>query len=195
MADKELKNIFLSASIPVAERHPKYFETCDLTAIRDAVVALTSIVIKDYRLIWGGHPAITPIISRVLKTFGCNVSDHMWLYQSKWFDNEFPEENADIPMIILTAKKDDQYESLKEMRTQMIGENKYAAAFFIGGMEGVEEEYYLLKSIHPDCPIFPIASTGAAARIIFDKQDSHYDVELLGNLAYMSLFREIMKKI
>lgn len=195
MASKELKNIFLSASIPVTERHHKYIETCDVTAIRDAIIAFTSVVLKDYRLIWGGHPAITPIISRVLKTFDCSVSDHMWLYQSKWFWNKFPKENENIPKIILTEKKDSLHDSLKEMRTRMIGGNKFAAAFFIGGMEGVEIEYNLLKNIHPDCSVFPIASTGAAAKILFDQQKETFDIELEENLAYMSLFRKILKII
>jgi len=40
MATRELKNIFLSASIPLPERDPKYYETADVIAIRDAVIAL-----------------------------------------------------------------------------------------------------------------------------------------------------------
>ncbi len=42
MAKQELKNIFLSASIPLKERDEKYFNTADIIAIRDAVIALTT---------------------------------------------------------------------------------------------------------------------------------------------------------
>ena len=35
-----VKNIFLSASVPLEERDPKYFESADVIAIRDAVIAL-----------------------------------------------------------------------------------------------------------------------------------------------------------
>ncbi len=33
--------------------------------------------------------------------------------------------------------------------------------------EGVEDEYKLFKEAHPDVPVFPIASTGAASRILY----------------------------
>ena len=195
MDEPKVKNIFLSASIPFTERNKKYINTCDVTSIRDAVIALTSVVIKDYRLIWGGHPAITPVISRVLNILEYNVSEHVMLYQSKWFVEQFPKENKDMPKVVLTEKKDSLEESLLEMRNKMIGNNEFMAAFFIGGMEGVEIEYDMFKQFHPDTPMFPIASTGAAAKILFNKHKNEYDIELENNLAYMSLFREIIKQI
>ena len=51
MASEKLKNIFLSASIPLEERNPKYFETADIIAIRDAVIALTTIVLPRHKLV------------------------------------------------------------------------------------------------------------------------------------------------
>ena len=51
MASEQLKSIFLSASIPSQERHKKYFETADIIAIRDAVIALTSTLLPHYRLV------------------------------------------------------------------------------------------------------------------------------------------------
>ena len=62
-----MKNIFLSASIPLPERHPKYYNTADIIAIRDAVIALASVVIDKHRIIWGGHPSITPLINFVIE--------------------------------------------------------------------------------------------------------------------------------
>ena len=62
MAKEQLKNIFLSASIPLKERDPKYFNSADIIAIRDSVIALATVVLPNHRLIWGGHPSITPII-------------------------------------------------------------------------------------------------------------------------------------
>ena len=61
MAEEQLRNIFLSASIPLPERDPKYIDSADIIAIRDAVTALIDVVIPEYRLIWGGHPSITQI--------------------------------------------------------------------------------------------------------------------------------------
>lgn len=60
----KMKNIFLSASIPLPERDEKYIGTADIIAIRDAVIALTTVVLPHHRLIWGGHPSITPLIKQ-----------------------------------------------------------------------------------------------------------------------------------
>jgi hypothetical protein len=77
------------------------------------------------------------------------------------------------------------------MRQSMIGSADFAAGVFIGGMEGVEEEYYLFREQHPDKPVFPIASTGAAARILFERH-SQDQPELLDELRYLSLFRRLL---
>ena len=53
----------------------------------------------------------------------------------------------------------------------------------------------MFKQIHPEILTFPIASTGAAAKILFNKHKNDYNIELENNLAYMSLFREIIKRI
>ncbi len=53
MVTNEIKNIFLSASIPLPERDLKYIETADIIAIRDAVIALTTVVLPKHRIIWG----------------------------------------------------------------------------------------------------------------------------------------------
>ena len=65
MAKKNLNQIFLSASIPLPERDPIFYQTADFIAIRDAVRALATIVIPKAHLVWGGHPAITPLIRYV----------------------------------------------------------------------------------------------------------------------------------
>jgi hypothetical protein len=38
----------------------------------------------------------------------------------------------------------------------------FSAAVFIGGMEGVEREFSIFRTFHPQTPAFPIASTGSA---------------------------------
>ena len=57
--NNEIKNIFLSASVPLPERDPQYIETADIIAIRDAVIAFVTTVLPYHRIIWGGHPSIT----------------------------------------------------------------------------------------------------------------------------------------
>ena len=52
MVTNKIKNIFLSASIPLPERDPKYIKTVDIIAKRDAVIALTTVVLPHHRIIW-----------------------------------------------------------------------------------------------------------------------------------------------
>ncbi len=187
-------NVFLSASVPQKERDPKYFDTADVIAIRDSVIALASTVLanEEYRLIWGGHPSITPLIALVLDRLGLKMSDRVTLYQSREFEKFFPPENEDVGIRVITEKKENRNASLLLMRQEMIGDNDYAAAVFIGGMEGVEDEYAMFKECHPDKPCFPIASTGAAAKLLFEEKKGEFDERLGTELSYKSLFKELL---
>ena len=191
MASEQM-NIFLSASIPLPERDPKYIDTADVIAIRDSVLALATVVLPQYRLVWGGHPSITPLIAQVLHHFGREANNHVTLYQSLYFERLFPLENESVAHIIKTPDLGDREKSLFEMRTQMIRDNQFVAAFFIGGMEGVDEEYKMFTSFHKDAKIYPIASTGAAAKLIYDTSPAHFDERLVTELTYTSLFKELL---
>ena len=85
MVSKELENIFLSASIPLNNRDAKYFGSADVISIRDAVIALTTALVPHYRIIWGGHPSITPLINYVMQKIEKKIQDHFILYQSDFF--------------------------------------------------------------------------------------------------------------
>lgn len=89
MASEQL-NIFLSASIPQPVRDPKYIDTADVIAIRDAVLALATVVLPNYRLVWGGHPSITALIAQVLNHADKQANEHVTLYQSRFFEKFFP---------------------------------------------------------------------------------------------------------
>lgn len=203
MAKQELKNIFLSASIPLKERDPKYFDSADIIAIRDSVIALATVVLPNHRLIWGGHPSITPIIYYVMERLGLKVQDHVLLYQSKFFEKFFPEDNNKFENVILTENiQNDKDKSLLHMRERMLSEWKFAAAVFIGGMEGIEGdrnkgivgEYEMFIERHPNAIVLPISSTGAASRIVFDNYLSpeFRNQRLVNDYAYMSLFQDLL---
>ena len=102
MAQKQL-NIFLSASIPMLGRDEKYFRTADTIAIRDSVLALASIALPKYKLIWGGHPSITPLIASILQHSGLDIQSSVTLYQSTYFEQFFPLENESVAHIIKTV--------------------------------------------------------------------------------------------
>ena len=188
MVSNELKNIFLSASIPLIDRDARYFDTADVISIRDAVIALTTTLTPHYRIIWGGHPSITPLINYVMQKIGKTVQEHFILYQSNFFSDFFPEDNNQFDNVITIEKLTDRDKSLQLMRKEMLS-NNFVAGVFIGGMEGVEIEYEMFKKLHPAAILLPIASTGAAAKIIFENIKSK-DVDLISNYAYMSLFHE-----
>ena len=158
----KIKNIFLSASVPLEDRDPMFFKTADVIAIRDAVIALASTVLsnKDYHLIWGGHPSITPLITLVLDRYGLKMSDRVILYQSREFEEFFPPENEDVGIRVITDKKENRDASLLLMRQMMIGNHEYEAAVFIGGMEGVLDEYAIFRAQHPKVSTYSIDWSG-----------------------------------
>lgn len=192
MATRTL-NIFLSASVPVAGRaEGKYLATADIIAIRDAVIALASVALPQYHLIWGGHPSITPLIANVLRHSNKEVNASVTVYQSGYFVKEFPEENKDVEHIVITEDLGDREKSLDLMRKQMIVDNDYAAAVFIGGMNGVEDEFDMFTKSHPDARVLPVASTGAAAQMVYEKNDGELDERLKTDMAYASLFKDLL---
>ena len=82
--------------------------------------------------------------------------------------------------------------SLELMREKMIGDNEYEAAVFIGGMGGIFDEYDLFTSKHSEVKVLPVASTGAAARALYEKFQERFDERLLTELSYTSLFKEVL---
>ena len=194
MATKPLNKIFLSASIPYQERDRKYYDTADIIAIRDSVRALAAVVIPNAHLIWGGHPAITPLIRFVMERLNNDLKNHITLYQSKFFEAYFPEDNFHFENIQLTEPLEDRDSSLKQMRDEMITKNDYKIGIFIGGMEGVEAEYELFKSSNPAALILPVASTGAAAKMIYDSIENKPNERLTNDYAYMALFSDLLSE-
>lgn len=184
--------IFLSASIPYQERDEKYFATADIVAIRDAVRALATVTIPKTTLVWGGHPAITPLIRYVLNRMNTNLKDHVTLYQSNFFRKFFPEDNFAFENIVVVKENIDRETSLIDMRNEMIRGNNFKAGIFIGGMEGVEEEYHIFNEAHPNALMLPIASTGAAAKIIYDNLNPKPSTRLENDYAYMALFKSLL---
>lgn len=159
---------FLSASIPDPRREPRYYETADLTAIREAITAITTVVVKRGELVFGGHPAISPLVLIVATVF--DAMDRVQIYQSEYFRDEIPPESLAFRRAVWTPTVNgDRNASLIAMRTSMINGGSFAAAFFVGGMEGVEEEFRLFRDRWPQTPVYPVASTGAAAKILFEK--------------------------
>ncbi len=192
MAQEDLNKIFLSASIPYPERDKRFYDTADIIAIRDSVRALATVVIPHSHLIWGGHPAITPLIRFVMSKMKSDLNKHVTIYQSDFFRKYFPKDNFHFEHIIITKKLEDRAGSLEFMRSEMLLKNDYSVGIFIGGMEGVIDEYFLFKKAHPEALILPIASTGAAAKIIYEEYEKLSNQRMLNDYAYMGLFSDLL---
>ena len=183
--------IFLSASVPTPER--EYFGTENTFAIREAIVSFTK-VCAEYGIsfYFGGHPAITPLIWEVAMRNSQKAMPLIKIYQSKIFGESIPKEVGDFKSVHFTeAVGESIKDSVHAMREQMFRENKTECAVFIGGMNGIIEEYMMLNELYPDAKYYAFASTGGASYDLY-KEIGKPNPLLEGSYAYMSIFREIL---
>jgi len=175
------KFIFFSVSLPSADRHQNYYLNTNPLNITNAVVSfIESILKRNGKIIFGGHPTISPLVLTVAKKFisilnGEKDPVRIYIYQSEMFKDKiskFTNELLDLGIgkIIWTKSINDLREkSLYDMRVQMLKEHNISAGIFIGGMEGIEEEFDLFKEIYPETPMYLIGSSGGATKILFEK--------------------------
>lgn len=182
-------SIFLSASVPDPKRAPEFANSSNSVAITSAVRALIHVTLGRRVLVWGGHPAITPMIKVVAQEMGIDYGKWVKLYQSKYFEDQFPEDNQAFKNIIYTENiENDPEKSLLHMRERMFEENTFKAAVFIGGMGGIIEELKLFQKHQPEKDIIPVISTGGAAIKVAELTNKQSDNELCNELDYVRLF-------
>jgi len=156
--------IFLSASVPVVGRG-NYYESADPFLIQVAVREFMMTALGRRLIVWGGHPAITPMVWAVCEDLGVSFSKAVVLYQSKFFEDFFPEENKHFANVeYVEAVPDDREASLLRMREVMLSRQDLASAVFIGGMEGVLAEHAMFSGFHPAAQILAVPAPGGAAR-------------------------------
>ncbi len=184
--------IFLSASVPEPGRGD-YHETANVTLIQFAVSALVTVALGRRLIVWGGHPGITPVVRIAAEDLGVDYSTWVRLYQSRYFDGKFPDDNKAFGNVTYTDNVDnDKAASLALMRQGMIGAYDYAAAVLIGGMDGTEAEVEMFAELHPKAPIIAVASTGGAALKFHEKLRTLDDAAAM-SLDYLSLFYKSLK--
>ena len=155
--------VFLSASVPVVGRGT-YHETADPFLIQNAVREFVTVALGRRVIVWGGHPAITPMVWAVCDDLGVDFSLAVILYQSRFFEDIFPDENRRFANVnYIDAIPEDRDSSLRSMRRAMLSRDDLVAAVFIGGMEGVIDEHTLFTELHPNATIVTIPATGGAA--------------------------------
>lgn len=154
--------IFLSASVPVHGRGD-FFESANPFLIQFAVRELLTVCLGRRTIVWGGHPAITPMVWAVCESLGVEYSSAVKLYQSRLFKDVFPEENLRFKNVnYVPAVGNDLQESLKRMRRAML-RGKFEAGVFIGGMEGIFDEFEMFSALHPGAKIVALRAPGGAS--------------------------------
>lgn len=180
--------IFLSAGVPDPRRGPEYAATADTVAIQAAVSALVYVALGRRILVWGGQPAITPMIWVVAADMGVDYGGWVRLYQSRHFKDEFPEDNERFQNVTFSDDVEgDREKSLLIMRERMFSEHRFSAAVFIGGMGGIVDEYELFTRLQPDAAVIPVLSTGGAT-LTLAKRIGPTPADLSNDLEYVALF-------
>ena len=178
--------IFLSAGVPDPSA-PHFEGEGDSAAIAAAVSALLYVTLGRRQLVWGGHPAITPMVWAFAEAMDVDYGDWVTLYQSALFKDLFPEETGRLKNVVVTeAVGEDRAASLEVMRRRMIGETDFDAAVFIGGMRGIFDEHRLFTEQAPTAKIIPVMSTGGAAEKL--GREFHAAPEFAEELDYVALF-------
>lgn len=157
-----MTQIFLSASIPVQGRG-NFLESADPFLIQFAVRELMTVCLGRRRVVWGGHPAITPMVWAVCESLDVKYASAVRLYQSRFFEEWFPEENRLFRNVTFTpAVPNDRVASLEIMRRAMLAE-PFDAAVLVGGMEGIFDEYRIFRELHPKAKVIAVSAPGGAA--------------------------------
>ncbi|HLC15388.1 MAG TPA: hypothetical protein VJL89_04090 [Thermodesulfovibrionia bacterium] len=188
-------SIFLSASVPF-EGRGDYIQTASPARIREAILALVSKSLDRFNLVFGGHPAITPLIWNSASTLG--KERKVFIFQSARFEDTILDEARQFNNFVWTPKGGSRAESLNIFREWMLNPEKgyaprYEYAVFIGGMEGVEDEYNIIRKYQPEVKIMPVASTGGAALKLVQRGELIFNKEvLLDEKNYRKVFRLLM---
>jgi len=193
LAKLKMGTIFLSASVPVAGRG-NYADSADPFLIQCAVRELIIAIIRTHKIVWGGHPAITPMVWNICEYLGEDCKNSVILYQSDFFKGQFPIENDWFPNVVYTTQIDGNMTmSLEQMRKDMLSRDDLVAAVFIGGMEGVEAEHHMFKTLQPDALVLPVPSPGGAA-LELARKEGYFSGDALIDVDFARFFHDRLTK-
>lgn len=186
--------IFLAASIPDAGYRADGFDPLEITEATLAVAR--RILAAGGRILSGGHPTIVPLLFRVAHDLGIRPPGRpvpLLVYQSALYSDLIPSVTRDLEkqrfgtIVTIPAAPGDVPEdgrngqSLTILRTTMLGPSRdVAAAVFIGGKNGLEQEWQLFRGSFPEALLYPIAPPGGyTARLADSFLDSSYSLHRL----------------
>lgn len=169
--------VLLSASHPHGGRagaaRPYSHPDIDLaaSAVIEAVLERSDVVLR-----FGGHPSITPLVLDLADSFRGQQGAQIELVHSAYFAKEYTEEMRQLaaaegvspmetPAVDDPGGEPSRSLSLSAMRATL-SEPDIHGVFFIGGMDGLDEELVAVQERHPQALIyFFIAPGGRAATL------------------------------
>lgn len=187
--------VLLSAGMPDPKQDSAYFRPARAARVREAVIQLARAVLPTTELVFGGHPAVAPLVLAVARQMG--AIHRVIIFQSEFFRSTVPPESLVFSRLTWTSSiRGDRSRSLEAMRSAMVRSMDFEAAFFIGGMQGGEDELRILRRERPQVPVYPVASTGGAAEVIFSRGEGPHDAVLRHllerDLVYGHLFQKLL---
>jgi len=81
------------------------------------------------------------------------------------------------------------------MRARMLEESNPVAACFVGGMDGILQEFSLFTKLFPGRPTYAIGRPGGEARTLAGNSSSPLAESLLGGGTYPALWRTVLAEI
>ncbi|CAL4858622.1 hypothetical protein [Microbacterium sp. MM2322] len=200
-------SIFLSGSIPDAARWQGDFEPLEIT---DAVVAFArACLTREFRIVTAAHPTLAPLLMYVAAEFPSTDEARIVIYQSQLFETVLPtatrrfEADGVGELIWTEAVAGDEptpghwEASLREMRSRMLTETNPLAAVFIGGMEGVREEFSRFSDLFPGRPKYAVRRPGGeAAQLSLEAQRASSSVSDAENdISYPTLWNGFLREL
>lgn len=174
-AQLEKTAVFLSASVP-----QELVGSPRAQELYSAIVLLVQrVTAEGGRLVFGGHPTITPVVRETLKR--ADRRDAVELYQLRRFEKEAPEDihdDAVFHRVHWIEPEGGISGELSEMRDQMA--EAASAAVFIGGktadfygeIPGLRDEYQRFLAHHPDGPVYLVGMMGGeTGKLIQEMED------------------------
>ncbi len=165
--------VFLSAGVPWGERALRY-EPFNAEAITDAAVWIARILLRrGARLVFGAQPAISPVILSIAAD--APERDAVEIFQSERFRPVVPPETLELARAghghiewVDGTEDEPLQDSIGRMRDRML-DREIVAGVFIGGMNGIEDEFERFGTRHAGRPRYVITGPGGAARKLLDR--------------------------
>lgn len=172
--------------------------------ITDAVVAFArACLTQNYRIVSAAHPTLAPLLLYVAAEFPPVAEPRVVIYQSKLFEDVLPTatrrfEAEGIGSVVWTeAASNDEPKpgrwdsSLRIMRQRMLDETDPVGAAFIGGMQGIADEFALFRQEFPRRPVYAVRRPGGEAALLSSQLNS----EQSRAMSYPTIWRQFLRAL